>query len=419
MRMKYRKMGNKIKWDVSVLGFGVMRLPTLEVEENGEKKNVIDEKPSIDMIRYAIDHGCNYVDTGWMYMDSKSEELVSRALQDGYRERVHLVTKLPISQGFVQKEEDFQKILETQLKRLQTKYLDIYLLHGLGRPSFEKVKELNIMEKMEQAKADGKINHIGFSFHGSFNTFKRIIDFYDWDACQVQYNYMDVNFQAGTEGVKYAAEKGIAVIVMEPLRGGKLYIDEKDLNEISPEIKKILDNSKVKRSLPDWALQFVWNHPEVSVVLSGMSAMNQVVENIESANNSEINILKKEELQTIEDLRGAFAKQIFVVACTTCRYCMPCPEGVNIPELFNILNLLNQYGEKTKAGFISYYNSLPKTQEEREKSDRKNTGSANLCIECGECLEKCPQQIEIPDELKKVRSIFEENKKISEFYQID
>ena len=409
-------MGNKIKWDVSVLGFGVMRLPTLEYEENGEKKDVIDEKQSIDMVRYAIDHGCNYIDTGWMYMDGKSEELVGRALQDGYREKVHLVTKLPISQGFVQKEDDFQKILETQLKRLQTNYLDIYLLHGLGRPSFAKVKELRIMEKMEQAKTEGKFNHIGFSFHGSLNTFKKIIDYYDWDACQVQYNYIDVNFQAGTEGVKYAAEKGIAVIVMEPLRGGKLYIDEKDLKETSPEIKRILDASKVKRSLPEWALQFVWNQPGVSVALSGMSTLKQVVENIESANKSEVDSLTKEELQTIEELRGAFAKQIFVVPCTTCRYCMPCPEGVNIPELFNILNLLNQYGEKTRVGFCDYYNSLPKTQEELEKSDRKNSGSANLCIECGECLEKCPQQIEIPDELKKVRSIFEESRKISDFY---
>ncbi len=416
MRMKYRKMGNKIKWEVSALGFGAMRLPTLEVEKNGEKKSVIDEKQSIDMIRYAIDHGCNYVDTAWMYMDNKSEELVGRALQDGYREKVHLVTKLPIGQGFVQKEEDFNRILDTQLKRLQTDYLDIYHLHGLSRMSFEKVKQLKIMEKMEQAKADGKIKHIGFSFHDSFNTFKRIIDFYDWDACQVQYNYMDVNFQAGTEGVKYAASKGIAVIVMEPLRGGKLYIDEKNLNENSPEIKRILDESKVKRSLPDWALQYVWNQKEVSVVLSGMSAMNQVVENIESANNSGINILTKEELHTIDDLKGAFAKQIFVVPCTTCRYCLPCPEGVNIPVLFNILNQFNQYGENTRAGFTGYYKSLPKTQEELEKSGRKNTGSANLCVQCGECLEKCPQQIEIPDELKRVRLIFEEGKEVTDFY---
>lgn len=413
--MKYRKMGNKIKWEASALGFGAMRLPTLEVEKDIKKSGTIDEKKSIDMIRYAIDHGCNYVDTAWMYMGGKSEELVGRALQDGYREKVHLVTKLPIGQGFVQKEEDFDRILDTQLKRLQTKYLDIYHLHGLSRASFQKVKELNIMEKMEQAKADGKINNIGFSFHDSFNTFKMIIDSYDWDACQVQYNYVDVDFQAGTAGVKYAAGKGIAVIVMEPLRGGKLFIDEKDLNENSPEIKRILDESKVKRSLPEWALQFVWNHKEVSVVLSGMSAMNQVVENIESANNSGINTLTKEELQTIEDLKGAFAKQIFVVPCTSCSYCMPCPEGVNIPALFNILNQFNQYGENTRAGFTSYYKSLPKTQEELEKSG-KGIGSASLCIQCGECLEKCPQQIEIPDELERVRLIFEDGKKVTDLY---
>ena len=413
--MKYRKMGNNIKWEVSALGFGAMRLPTLEVEKDIKKSGTIDEKKSIDMIRYAIDHGCNYVDTAWMYMGGKSEELVGRALQDGYREKVHLVTKLPIGQGFVQKEEDFDRILDTQLKRLQTNYLDIYHLHGLSRKSFQKVKELKILEKMEQAKADGKINNIGFSFHDSFNTFKMIIDSYDWDACQVQYNYVDVNFQAGTEGVKYAAGKGIAVIVMEPLRGGKLFIDEKDLNENSPEIKRILDDSEVKRSLPEWALQFVWNHPEVSVVLSGMSAMNQVVENIESANNSGVNPLTKEELQTIEDLKGAFAKKIFVVPCTSCSYCMPCPEGVNIPALFNILNQFNQYGENTRAGFTSYYKSLPKTQEELEKSG-KGIGSASLCIQCGECLEKCPQQIEIPDELGRIRLIFEEGKKVTDFY---
>ncbi|KKK43318.1 MAG: aldo/keto reductase [Candidatus Lokiarchaeum sp. GC14_75] len=415
MKMRYRKMRN-IEWEVSALGFGAMRLPTLEVEKEGEKKTIIDEKLSIEMIRYAIDHGCTYVDTAWMYMNGKSEELVGKALQDGYREKVHLVTKLPIGQGFVQKEEDFNRILDTQLKRLQTEYLDIYHLHGLGRPSFEKVKQLKIMEKMEQAKTEGKIKHFGFSFHDSVNTFKKIIDYYDWDACQVQFNYMDVDFQAGIEGVRYAAEKGIAVIVMEPLRGGKLFIDEKNLNEKSPDIKEILDESKVKRSLPDWALQYVWNHEEVSVVLSGMSAMNQVEENIESANNSGIGHLTKEELQTTEALKKAFAKHIFAVPCTNCRYCIPCPEGVNIPGLFNILNQFNQYGENTRAGFTSYYKSLPKTQEELEKSGRKNNGSASLCVQCGDCLEKCPQQIEIPDELKSVRAIFEEGKKVTDFY---
>lgn len=414
--MEYRKMGNKIKWEVSALGFGAMRLPTVEVEKDGEKKNIIDEKQSIDMIRYAIENGLNYVDTAWPYMDGKSEELVGRALQDGYREKVHLVTKLPIGQGVVKKGEDFDQILNTQLKRLQTNYLDIYLLHGLSRMSFEKVKELNIIKKMEQAKSDGRINYIGFSFHDSFNTFRRTIDFYDWDACQVQFNYMDVNYQAGIEGLKYAAEKGIAVIVMEPLRGGKLFIDEKSLIESNTEIKKILDESKVKRSLPEWALQYVWNQKEVSVVLSGMSAMNQVVENIQSASNSGINILTEEELQTIEKLKKAFAKHIFVVPCTTCRYCMPCPQGVNIPTLFNILNQFYQYGERQRAGFTSYYKSLPKTPEELEKTGKKDIGSANLCIQCGECLEKCPQQIEIPDELEKVRAIFENGKKITDFY---
>ena len=414
--MKYRKMGKKINWDVSALGFGTMRLPTVESEENDEKKKKIDEKQSIDMIRYAIDNDVNYVDTAWMYMDGKSEEVVGKALKDGYRSKVHLVTKLPIGQGFVKKEEDFDRIFKAQLDRLQVDYLDLYLLHGLGRQSFEQVKALKIMEKMERLKAEGKIKYIGFSFHDSVNAFKDIIDFYDWDACQVQYNYIDVDFQAGIKGVQYAAEKGIAVIVMEPLRGGSLFLDDKNLNEINPEIKKIMEESSSKRSLPDWALQFVWNHPEVSVVLSGMSNMQQVQENVESAKNSGINSLTEKESETIEKLKTAFAKVIFVVPCTSCQYCMPCPEGVAIPTMFNILNQFNQYGEKTREGFEGYYKSLPKTQEEYEKRGSKNNGAANLCVQCGECLEKCPQKIEIPDELEKVVEIFENGKKIVDLF---
>jgi len=414
--MKYRKMGKKINWDVSALGFGTMRLPTVESEENDEKKKKIDEKQSIDMIRYSIDNDVNYVDTAWMYMDGKSEEVVGKALKDGYRSKVHLVTKLPIGQGFVKKEEDFDRIFKAQLDRLQVDYLDLYLLHGLGRQSFEQVKALKIMEKMERLKAEGKIKYIGFSFHDSVNAFKDIIDFYDWDACQVQYNYIDVDFQAGIKGVQYAAEKGIAVIVMEPLRGGSLFLDDKNLNEINPEIKKIMEESSSKRSLPDWALQFVWNHPEVSVVLSGMSNMQQVQENVESAKNSGINSLTEKESETIEKLKTAFAKVIFVVPCTSCQYCMPCPEGVAIPTMFNILNQFNQYGEKTREGFEGYYKSLPKTQEEYEKRGSKNNGAANLCVQCGECLEKCPQKIEIPDELEKVVEIFENGKKIVDLF---
>jgi hypothetical protein len=415
--MKYRKMGKKkIDWEVSALGFGTMRLPTVEIEENGEKKNVVDEKQSINMIRYAIDKGVNYVDTAWMYMDGKSEEVVGKALKDGYREKVHLVTKLPIGQGLIKNEEDFDRTFNTQLDRLQADYLDLYLLHGLSSQSFKQVKKLNIMEKMERIKSEGKIKHIGFSFHDSFNTFKKIIDFYDWDACQVQYNYIDENYQAGIRGVKYAAEKGMAVIVMEPLRGGKLYIDAKNLDKNSSGIKKILNEAIVKRSLPDWALQFVWNHPEVSVVLSGMSNMQQVQENVDSASNSGINSLTEDESNTIEKLASAFTNKIFIVGCTSCKYCMPCPEGVNIPTMFNILNQFNQYGEGTRAGFEGYYKTLPKTQEDLEKSGRPNTGAANLCVKCGECLEKCPQQIEIPDELEKIVEIFENGKKVADLF---
>ena len=348
-----------------------------------------------------------------MYHEGMSEVLVGKALQDGYREKVHLVTKLPVGQ-FVEKVEDFDRILKTQLERLQTGYLDIYHLHGLSKKSFAKVKELNLMKKMEEAKEKGLIKHIGFSFHDSYEVFKEIIDFYDWDAVQVQYNYLDVNFQAGIKGVKYAADKGIAVIVMEPVRGGKLHIPEKYLGT-KPKIKTVFDQSKIKRTMVDWALQFVWNHPEVSVVLSGMSNMQQVKENVESANNSGINTLTDEELKTIEGLREAYENYI-AIGCTQCNYCMPCSSGVNIPMNLRLINELVWYSEIARNNIVTYYNLMAKNDEEMEKSGRPDSGRASMCTQCGECLEKCPQSIEIPDELERAVEIWENGKKIEEFY---
>jgi len=270
---------------------------------------------------------------------------------------------------------------------------------------------------METAKENGLFKYIGFSFHDNFDVFKEIIDFYDWDCCQIQFNYLDINYQAGTKGIEYAGGKNIALIIMEPIRGGKLAIPEHKL-DTKPEIKAVLDRTKVKKTMADWALQFVWNHPEVSVVLSGMSTMQQVKENIESANKSGSKTLTDEELITISELREAYGKYA-IVECTSCGYCLPCPNGVTIPEVFRFLNELYYWGERGRQRISFFYNRMVKTQEELEKGLSEGDeveGAASLCIQCGECLEKCPQQIDIPEVMEKTNAIFKEGKKVTDFF---
>ena len=405
--MKYRKMGS-LEWEVSALGFGAMRLPM-------NQQMRVDEEEAIKMIRYAIDNGVNYVDTAYPYHNGESEVVVGKALKDGYREKVHLTTKSPL--WMIKKAEDFDTYLNEQITRLQTKP-DIYLFHGLNRDRLEKIKNLNLIEKIEEAKRNGLIKHIGFSFHDNFEVFKEIIDYYKWDCCQIQYNYLDIEYQAGTKGVQYANSKGVALIVMEPVRGGKLAIPDRVLSR-KPEIKEVLDKSQIKRSMPDWALQFVWNHPEVSVVLSGMSAMQQVVENVESANNSGINSLTKEELQTISELREAFSKYI-IVPCTSCGYCLPCPNGVSIPGVLRLVNDLYYWGDRGRPRLAFFYNRMAKAEKDLEKRKAEGEeaeGAATLCIQCGECLEKCPQQIDIPSCMENANALFEEGKSISEVFE--
>ena len=384
---------------VSALGFGAMRMPSSRTE-------------SINMIRYAIDNGVNYVDTAFMYHGGQSEVIVGKALLDGYRDKVTLTTKSPLM--MVKTREDFDKRLNKQLRRLKLNP-DIYLFHGMNKERLEKVKNLNLIEKMEEAKAEGKFKYIGFSFHDSFDAFKEIIDYYDWDCCQIQHNYIDVDYQAGTKGLKYAASKNIPVIIMEPIRGGQLVIPEDKL-DTKPEIKAVLDQSSVKRSMADWALQFLWNQPEVSVVLSGMSTMQQVVENVESANNSGVNTLSKEELETISTLREAFKKSFYTL-CTSCGYCMPCPSGVNIPTINRLVNEAAYWGVAENPLVLYFYGQLSKTPEELEQkraAGDEAEGAQTLCIQCGECVEKCPQEINIPDIMEKANLIFKDGKEVSE-----
>ncbi|MBA7676478.1 hypothetical protein ES703_84719 [subsurface metagenome] len=396
-----------LNWDVSVLGFGAMRFPMID-------QTTVNEEEAIKMIRYAIDNGVNYIDTAYPYHNGESEVIVGKALKEGYREKVYLTTKLPM--WAVKNSEDFDKFLSEQIDRLQSNP-DIYLFHGLTKNRLEKIKKLNLIKKMEDARERGLFKSIGFSFHDNFEVFKEIIDYYNWDCCQIQYNYLDVEYQAGTKGVEYAGSKNIALIIMEPIRGGKLAITEDKL-DTKPELRTILDNSKTKRTLADWALQFVWNHPEVCVVLSGMSNMQQVKENIESANNSAINSITKDELKTISKLRKTYDKYD-LVPCTSCRYCLPCPNGVSITWIFRLLNELGYWGEERKDRLLFFYDRMAKTPEELEKKlleEEEVEGAASLCIQCGECLEKCPQQIDIPDMMERVNGIFKEGKDVSELF---
>ena len=378
--MEYRKFGN-LDWEVSSLGFGAMRLPT-----DGDESSNIAEKEAIEMIRYAIDNGVNYVDTAWPYHGVESEKLVAKALKDGYREKTRVATKLPI--WLVDDKEDLDKYLNKQLEKLEVDKIDFYLIHALSKDRWQKCKDLEIMDWLKKVQKEGKIGYKGFSFHDDYDLFEDIVDYYedDWDFCQIQYNYLDTEYQAGQKGLKYAADKGLAVVVMEPLRGGTL------AKEPPKEIKKIWDKADKKRSAPDWALQWLWNQEEVSVVLSGMSTLEQVKENVESASNSGINSLDKSEKDLIEKAADKF-REMQPVNCTGCGYCVPCPNDVHIPmnfSLYNEAHLYDDYEEKNNT-----YNRL------------KAKMRAENCIACGECLDKCPQNLSIIDLLEDVADYFE------------
>jgi predicted aldo/keto reductase-like oxidoreductase len=397
--MQYRKMGS-LDWEVSALGFGCMRLPTRQLNPLRA-----DTDESLRIIRHGIDLGINYIDTAYVYHLGDSERILGQALQDGYRERVHLVTKLFMP--LVRRAEDFDRYLDAQLERLRTDYLDIYLFHSLNARAFEKVKQLGLIAKMEEAKRQGRIRHIGFSFHDTLPVFKEIIDYYDWDMAQIQYNYVDTTIQATTEGLVYAHDKGIAVVIMEPLKGGALA-------NPPPEALEIVRTAGIDRTSVDWALQFLWNRPEVSVVLSGMGSQQMVDENCASADRSGIGSLSAEEEQVIADLAEVYHRKM-LVPCTACRYCMPCPAGVDIPQNFAILNSVSMDDSLIRRLMAwRKYRRLARSAEEVD--DESPNGNASLCIRCGKCLEKCPQEIAIPDELAKVHAILARLQRVSKHY---
>ena len=349
----------------------------------------IDERRATAQIRYAIDHGMNYVDTAFNYHRGDSETFLGRTLREGYREKIRLATKLPTH--LVRTHEHMERFLNVQLGNFATDHIDYYLLHSLYRTNWETMKKLGVLDFFEKARKEGKILHAGFSFHGDIDTFKEIVDAYDWSMCQIQYNFLDEKNQAGTEGMEYAARKELGIVVMEPLRGGTLGRKQPD------EVLKIWNEADVKRSPAEWALRWVWNHPEVTVVLSGMNEEAHIEENLRIADEAFPYSLTEKELLLVKRVETAY-RGLTRAGCTGCRYCMPCPSGVDIPGCFEAYDILKVFNEVDHARWI-YARNLA--------SLHTDPASASLCEECGKCLEKCPQHIPIPDLLKEVAQEFE------------
>lgn len=384
--MLYRKLG-KTGIEVSILGFGCMRLPmkngTGSAADRFDPQKSVDEGKAIQLIHDAKTQGVNYFDTAYPYHGGKSEPLLGKAVQ-GYRKEVLIATKLPA--WMVKGPEDFEKFIHEQLQRLQTSYIDFYLLHGLGRQTWSKMKDLGALQFLDRIISDGRARFVGFSFHDELKIFKEIVDAYDWAVCQIQYNYLDRNYQAGREGLEYAASKNIGLVIMEPLRGGRLALAE----QIPEKIQALWDSARGKRSAPEWALRWVWNQPQVSTALSGMNTMAQLEENLRIAEEGRANSLSAEELALIDRVTETYRK-MFPIDCTACSYCLPCPQGVNIPHNFRLYNDLHVFPDQ-KINYI-LYNQMTSPEQR-----------ASNCVECGECEERCPQHIKIAEELKKVHS---------------
>lgn len=379
--MEYRNFGN-LGFEVSRFGLGCMRLP-LEVQPDGTfDESKIDEQKAIELIRYAIDNGVNYVDTANGYHGGNSKFVLGKALRDGYRDKVKLATKLP--PWSIKEYADLERLLDEHLEALQTDHIDFYLLHSLNRANWDKLRDLGVLKFLDESVAKGKIRYPAFSFHDGLSVFKEIVDSYDWKMCQIQLNLLDVKQQAGVEGLKYAASKGIPVVIMEPLKGGRL------ATNIPKDVLAKWDESPIKRSPQSWAFHWLANFPEVTMMLSGSSTLDQLKDSLEIFKTTGPNTMSAEELKLVDEVRELYESKI-KVGCTGCNYCMPCPNDVDIPGTFRKYNEAYIY-------------------ENREQMEKAYAGQlakgngADKCIECGQCESVCPQAIEIIQKLKDAHS---------------
>lgn len=369
---------------VSILGFGCMRLPT------DGKNGHIDRKRATPLLDFALDSGVNYLDTAYSYhgVDIReggdSEIFLGEYLNEHNRDEIYLSTKLP--SWLIEKKEDMERLLNLQLERLQTDYIDFYLIHSVKERNWSQLEELGLLDFLDAAVADGRIRYTGFSTHDGTELFKDVVDSYNWDMCLIQYNYLDENIQAGSEGLKYAARRNMGIAIMEPLKGGVLG------KYTPPEVNKIWENVPEKRTPAEWAFRYLWNHPEISTVLSGMNDMKHLVENLFTAEEGLPDSLSPEEIRIMDEVKEAYQNKI-EVACTACGYCMPCPNGVNIPECFNYLNQASMLNDA--SNIHSQYHFM---LNDEEKADN--------CLGCGVCEELCTQKLPIRDKMKLVKEKF-------------
>jgi len=376
--MQYRK-NIKNNDNLSLLGLGCLRF--------FNKRGTIDEDVGIDLIRKAIKAGVNYFDTAYIYLNGQSEVILGKALKDGYRDKAFIATKLP--HFLVRKPKDIEKLFNTSLQRLQTDYIDYYLIHMLCDIAvWNKLEKFGIKQWIKDKKEKGIIKNIGFSFHGRYEEFENLIEAYDWDFCQIQYNYLDINYQAGTAGLRYANKKGLPIIIMEPLRGGLL------VNGLPKEAGKLLEEKNITPQ--ELGLSWLFDQPEVTVALSGMSSEEQLNDNVVLTDKYPANSLSAEQKQLATEVKKLIDVNI-KVPCTACRYCMPCPSGVNIPACFATYN--EKYTLKHKKTLLNY--------ERNTGSYGSKPGNAGQCTNCGACVKLCPQNINIPVELAAVKKDIE------------
>ena len=369
--MKYRTMG-KLGIKSSAFGLGCMRF-------NGQASgdSIIDEQKAVALIRQAIDGGVTYLDTAYVYLDKTSEIVLGKALLDGYRDKVTIATKMPSE--YVHNREEMEQLLETELRKLQTDHIDFYLMHGIDKAKWEYFKSIGAPEFFDEMKQAGKIRYKCFSFHGPYEEFEYILNDWDWDMVQIQYNFMDINNQAGTKGLELAGSKGIPVVIMEGLLGGRL--------AKAPEnVQALYDAFPVKRSPVEWGFRWLCNHPEVSVVLSGCNEAAQIEENLRIFDSVEAGIMDASELKLMDSVREAYLSRTRI-GCTGCRYCMPCPNGVDIPRIFSAWNN------------CSLYETDPKDSWDLKMIQEAGSG-ADHCVACGACESACPQHLPIIEELQ-------------------